>query len=83
MLMGQVNQHFDYNLHYAANNQQQISSTLFIMDCQTFGIFNNQKLLKLSNMRNQPGQPETHTSEYQYTEAQIVNFVMNRALTSQ
>ena len=53
------------------------------MDCQTFRISNNQKLLKLSNMRNQPGQPETHTPEYQYTEAQIVNSVMNRALTSQ
>lgn len=26
----------------------QISSTLFIMDCQTFGIFNNQKLLKIA-----------------------------------
>ena len=41
VLMGQVAGQLDYNLHYAANNQQQISSTLFIMDCQTFGIFNN------------------------------------------
>jgi hypothetical protein len=29
----------------------QVSSTLFIMDCQTFGIFQNQKLLKLENAR--------------------------------
>ena len=34
-------------------------------------------------MRGAQAAAETHTPQYQYTEAQIVNFVMNRALTSQ
>lgn len=59
----------------------QISSTLFIMDCQTFGILSNQKLLKIGPQSFVPGTSIPPSSSYAYSEAQIVNFVMSRAQT--
>ena len=59
----------------------QISSTLFIMDCQTFGILNNQKLLKIGPQSFVPGTSIPNSSSYQYSEAQMVNFVMSRVQT--
>jgi|TARA_B110000285_G_C14773315_1_gene445040 hypothetical protein len=59
----------------------QISSTLFIMDCQTFGVLSNQKLLKLGPQSYLPGTSVPSSANYQLSEAQMVNFVMSRAQT--